>query len=480
MNKQTATSYSQQLDIYTNAIQKIQKKYMPKKSSIISISFDTDIADLPFSRRIINRLVYGANIKTVRDLLYHYQYDGLRNVNQLGEKSIQTIQKFIEDNLSSLGHESITNLYYKKLQEAMSIIKDLENLNNIYTSLSEYSSTLDSDSEADLSAKRDIRLLFNRINELLKNCNSIFLYIDNRINALKEDYRRISIRSTNGEFIESSLRTTLDGISKSDSSTELRQQFEKYKSIVDGIRAKYIGSLPINLGTNIRELHFIDSQNANSRLINILEQYSVLADTGFSDDNYKRIFTVIDLLLLYTSNNDAIGLVCDKYARKTRSGLSRNSIDQIENFINTNLIPLLFNKDIISKYYNKSEENNVLLNDINTIINIYNNLLLFRQNLSIETKLDDSELYTDGSNILNNLTDPKLRIELNKKALYRSHVKDLISDSKTLLYLLDKIKECLDMAIKPQSNETVIKHMKDLQSDNDSKTLGGECHWKNI
>ncbi len=476
MNRPPTNSLSLQLDIYSDTIQKILEKYNPKKSSVIAITLDTDITDLPFSQRIINRLIYGANIKKVRDLLDCYQHNDFQHIHRLGKKSIQTIQTFIEDNLSSLEPESITDLYYKRHLDALAISNDLDKLNNIYDSLSKYYSALSPDSEVDLSAKRDIRLLLDKVNELLNKCQFIFQHINTRIDALKIEYIKISRRSENGEFIEPIPVTTLDGVSQSDSSTELRQQFEKYKSIVDSIREKYIGSLPINLGTNIRELHFVDSQNTNSRLINILGYYSVLANTGFSDDNCKRIFTVIDLLLLYTSNNDAIGLVCDKYARKTRSGLSRNSIDQIENFINTYLIPLLFKKDIIAKYYSKSEENNVLLNDINTITNICTNLLLFRREFSIETRLDDSELYTDGPNILYNLTDPELRLKLNSMALCKSHVKDLINDCKNLLYLLDKIKECLDMAIKPESNKAVIEHLEAIQSGNDSRTPGGECH----
>ena len=478
MNKQTPESLSQQLDTYSEIIRNILENYIQKKSSAIAITLDTAITDLPFSNRIKNRLRHGTNLETVRDLLLYNQHSSFKNIDRLGDKSIQTIQQFIEDNLSSLEPESITDLYYKRHLDALAISNDLDKLNNIYDSLSKYYSALSPDSEVDLSAKRDIRLLLDKVNELLNKCQFIFQHINTRIDALKIEYIKISRRSENGEFIEPIPVTTLDGVSQSNSSTELRQQFEEYKSIVDSIRAKYIGVLPINLGTNIRELHFVDSQNTNSRLINILEQYSVLADTGFSDDNYKRIFTVIDLLLLYTSNNDPIRLVCDKYICKTSTGLSRDSINQIELFIYNKLIPLLFNKDIIAKYYTKSEEHNVFFNDLNTINKIYYELLSFQRELSYHTKLNvaTSNKNTYGPDILDKLTNPELRLELNKKALYWSHVKDLINDCKNLLYLLDKIKECLDMAIKPESNKAVIEHLEAIQSGNDSRTPGGECH----
>ncbi|HCC04224.1 MAG TPA: hypothetical protein DEP51_05145 [Clostridiales bacterium] len=441
----------EQISKYENQIEVIMQYYKSNTESL-TIGLDTKIENLSFTEDartnhiIINCLKFGGAIKTLGELLDYCRYKKLEKIRGLGPILINTIQNYLDK--LSLEPASITDLYYKMIQDANKLYSDICKINSIYDSL-RYLPSLEDISNTDLVEKLEIRNLYASVENLIKKCNAFFDIYTSQVFSLKHEFQRIVDIAQRGEFIESKI---ID-VSQPDSSTELKKQIEKYRTMVNKIYAKYITDSqdsPINLNTEIRGLAFTDSKNHNTKIKNKLYQHR----------------TVLDLLDFYVSSNNPFNIYRGR-------GLSQESIEIIEMFIDSNLVPLLFSRNITDTYYDKSDEDDGLLKDIQTIYSIYKEL----SNINFQERLPlDDNLYPDDSfvsSLVKSTTDDSLRLKLNKRALYYSQdVRGLLSVCQKYSSTLNKIQECLDKAIQPTSNKSIFKKLYSMYNSN-SRQPGG-------
>lgn len=442
---------NKQISEYAKQIGVIMQYYKSNTESL-TLGLDTKIENLSFTEDyrtnhiIINCLKNRGGIETLGELLDYCRYKKLEKIRGLGPKLINTIQNYLDK--LSLEPASITDLYYKMIQDANKLYSDICTINSIFDSLRNLPS-LEHISNTDLVEKLEIRNLYSSAENLIKKCKAFFDIYTSQVFSLKHEFQRIVDIAQRGEFIESKI---ID-VSQPDSSTELKKQIEKYRTMVNKIYAKYITDSqdsPINLNTEIRDLAFTDSKNHNTKIRNKLF--------------HQR--TVLDLLCFYVSSNNPFNIYRGK-------GLSQESIENIEMFIDSNLVPLLFSRNITDTYYDKSDEEDGLLKDIQTIYSVYKELsnINFQERLPLNDGSHTDDFFI--CSLVNSTTDDSLRLKLNKRALYYSHdVEGLLSDCQKYSSTLNQIQECLDKAIQPTSNKSIFEKLYSMYNSN-SRQPGG-------